>query len=221
MGNALTAFTPIAGLKDIYAATRDNLRCTAIRLRSGGLCLFSPVKGLGDAALASLAALGAVEALLAPNHWHNMGLHGYVKAFPDVPLYASPAARGRLEIVTQLRFSDTANLQEHLPREIAIISPTGLKTGEVWLSIAGPKQRAWLVVDAFSGAKITRPGGFGELELLKTFPKFGLGDRAIYLPWLERQIEADRPTMIVPCHGAISADPRLPEKIRQLVAAKL
>jgi hypothetical protein len=221
VGRALSAFAPIKGLKDVYAATRDELRCTAIRLRSGGLCLFSPVKGLSAAALESLAALGAVEALLAPNHWHNMGLHEYVKAFPDARLYASSAASGRLEVVTQLRFRDAARLQEQLPDRMTLVAPGGLKTGEVWLSVARPKHRAWIVVDAFCGAKATKPGGFGEPDLLKTFPKFGLGDRAAYLPWLERQIAADRPTMIVPCHGAISADPGLIDRIRRLIAAKL
>lgn len=74
MSKLLSAFAALDDFSGLYRAERGSLRCTAIRLRSGGLLLFSPVQGLGDTAIASLAALGEVEVLFAPNHYHNKRL---------------------------------------------------------------------------------------------------------------------------------------------------
>lgn len=221
MAKLLSPFEALDGLEGVYVATRENLRCTAIKLRSGGLCLFSPVRGLGDEAVASLRELGEVEILLAPNHWHNMGLREYAEAFPQASLCASPDASVRLASVTKLRFENLVRLQRALPQNIRIIVPSGLKTGEIWLSIADAPHHVWVVVDAFCG-----PGGRASQPahgpgILGTFPKFGLADRTAYVDWLEGQIEADKPTMIIPCHGAILRDVRLPSMIRQLVADRL
>lgn len=221
MAKLLSSFEALDGLEGVYAATRENLRCTAIRLRSGGLCLFSPVRGLGDRAIASLQELGEVEALLAPNHWHNMGLHEYAKAFPAASLCASPGASVRLALITQLRFEGLSGLQRLLPRNMQIIVPAGLKTGEVWLSITDAQWHAWVVVDAFCGPWGKARDLCNGPGILGTFPKFGLADRAVYLDWLERQIDSDRPTMMVPCHGAVLRNFQLPSKIRRLVADKL
>ena len=75
MSKLPSAFAALDDFSGLYRAERGSLRCTAIRLRSGGLLLlFSPVQGLGDTAIASLAALGEVEVLFAPNHYHNKRL---------------------------------------------------------------------------------------------------------------------------------------------------
>lgn len=221
MGKSLSTFQLLDGFGDIYTATRDNLRCTAIRLRSGGLCLFSPVRGLGRDAVGSLRKLGDVEVLLAPNHWHNMGLREYAAAFPDASICTSPGARHRLEQETQLRFQDLTKLQRQLPPTLRFTFPSGLKTGEIWLSIGNARDRAWLVVDAFCGPKGKKRDRASEPDILGTFPKFSLGDRTIYVEWLERQIELDKPTAIVPCHGAVIVNEQLPDKLRRLIARKL
>lgn len=221
MGKSLSAFRLLEDFGDLYTAKRDNLRCTAIRLRSGGLCLFSPVQGLGHEAVGSLRELGDVEVLLAPNHWHNMGLRQYAEAFPDASICASPGARVRLERETHLRFQDLTKLQRQLPANLRFTFPSGLKTGEVWLSIGDAPGRAWLVVDAFCGPKGKKGDRASEPDIPGTFPKFGLGDRAIYVEWLERQVELDRPTAIIPCHGAVIVSEQLPDKLRRLIARKL
>ena len=101
MSKFLSAFAALDDFSGLYCAERGSLRCTAIRLRSGGLCLFSPVQGLGDTAIASLAALGEVEVLFAPNHYHNKGLREYAEFFrsrwsalPKEPLRGCNASRG-------------------------------------------------------------------------------------------------------------------------------
>ena len=221
MGKSLPAFDALDGFANVYAAKRDDLRCTAIRLRSGGLCLFSPVRGLGDEAMDSLRELGGVEVLLAPNYWHNMGLQEYVEAYPDASICTSPGARERLEQKTGLRFQGLTKLRRLLRPNMRLTTPAGLKTGEVWVSISDVRYRAWMVVDAFCGPKRKKGDRASEPDILGTFPKFGLGDRAAYLEWLERQIELDKPTAIIPCHGAVIVNEQLPDKLRRLVARKL
>jgi hypothetical protein len=218
MSKLLSAFAALDDFSGLYCAERGPLRCTAIRLRTGGLCLFSPVQGLGDTAIASLAALGEVEALLAPNHYHNKGLREYADAFPKSLICASDGAAPRLQRVTRMRFASLDKLRPLLPRTTKLVSPAGLKTGEVWASIRGTRARAWVVVDAFCGNDYA---GATEPSLLATFPRFGVADRAIYVAWLERQIERDKPTVVVPCHGALVRSRRLAASIRHLVASKL
>ena len=96
MAARLSKFEPVADVNGLFTATKGDLRCTAIVLKSGGLCLFSPVAGLNDQAKASLADLGPVEFLFAPNHYHNKGLAEYQAAYPTAKTIASDAGRPRL-----------------------------------------------------------------------------------------------------------------------------
>lgn len=209
----LSEFATIEGMAGVVTATRDRLRCTAIRLQSGGLCLYSPVAGLGQQAQSSLNRFGRVDYLLVPNHYHNKGLAEYATAFPDARLVAPPASRPRLEKITGLTFDDLDTLSRELPDATRFVSPEGLKTGEVWLVT----QRAWLVVDAFAGPSGDEPSP----QMLGTFPSYGVRDSARYSAWVRDFIRTDPPHILVPCHGGIVEDPDLPAKLADLVKRKL
>ena len=217
MATLLSSFRTLAGLDDIFAAEKGGLRCVAVRLKSGGLCLFSPVHGLGSDAVKSLADFGDVEFLLAPNHYHNNGLAQYNRAFPDACLCASDAARPRLEKVTGLNFETLAAFQAALPANTTLIEPEGLKTGEVWLRVLGSNCVAWIVVDAFCGPKGKNFTVAGEPAMLGTFPRFGVRDKQGYFEWLEKQIREDKPTMIIPCHGTVVSNLNLARKLEILL----
>ncbi len=221
MGKQLSLFQEIDGLSNIYTAEKSGLRCSAVRLTTGGLCLFSPVLGLGDEAISTLVKLGDVEFLVAPNHYHNKGLMEYQQAFPTASMCAPRDAHARLAKITGLQFADLNGLQKVLPENIKLIFTKGLKTGEVWLRAIDARQTAWLVVDAFSGPK-AKPGAIAtEPEMLGTFPKFGVADRPRYLTWVEQQINQDAPTMIVPCHGSIICNSQLPKRLQHLLQTNL
>lgn len=209
----LSEFEAIPGMDGFFSATNGRLRCTAVRLLSGDLCLHSPVAGLGDRARDSLDRLGHVAYLLAPNHYHNKGLSEYATHYPKARLIAPPASRPRLEKITGLAFDDLDALRDKLPDGVRIVSPVGLKTGEVWLITA----TGWLVVDAFAGPSGQDPSP----SLLGTFPKFGVGDRARYADWVRESITSELPHTLVPCHGDIIHDPDLPEKLTDLVNREL
>ena len=215
--SGLAPFEPVPGLSAVHEARGKTLGAFAVRLKPGGVCVFSPVAGLTDAVKESLLALGGVTVLFAPNHYHNMAMREYAAAFPAARLLAPAAAIPRLKKVTRLSFTAADVLADELPRGVALLEPEGLKTGEAWLRVREKKTTAWIVVDAFCGPS---PGAGGP-GLLKTFPKFGVGDRDRYVAWVERQIRRDKPTSLLTCHGRSVHDAALPEKLIDLVANRL
>lgn len=218
MSKQSSAFIPVEGFEGLFSAQSGALRCTAIRLQSGGLCLYSPVAGLSDAAKQSLVELGDVKFLLAPNHYHNKGLKEYAAAFPEAQLCAPPTTHARLEKITGLKFDGLEALGTDLPPDTKIIATEGLKTGEVWIYADTDGGLAWIVTDAFSGPKGPVGHYADAVELLGTFPKFGVADQEIYLSWVAQQISKTPPALVIPCHGSMIRSPDLRDKLKGALA---
>ena len=64
-------------------------RMTIVRLSNQQLWLCSPVP-ISDALAASLADLGEVKAVVAPNRFHHVHLQGVQERYPEAKLYAAP-----------------------------------------------------------------------------------------------------------------------------------
>ncbi|CUH67765.1 hypothetical protein TG4357_03199 [Thalassovita gelatinovora] len=118
MATKISAFEPVPNMPGLFTATKNNLRCTAIVLPRGEVCLFSPVSGLSEAAKASLAEIGKVAFLFAPNGYHNGGLVEYAAAYPDAALVAPPVIHERLQGRTGLTFEGLEALRAELPEGI-------------------------------------------------------------------------------------------------------
>ena len=217
MAAQLSKFEPIAGVDSMFAATKGDLRCTAIKLRTGGLCLFSPVAGLNAGARETLKGLGEVEFLLAPNHYHNQGLTEYQAVYPAARTVSSEAGRPRLERITGLEFQGLEELSHSLQDNMRLVTAQGLKTGEVWVIATTAAGVAWLVVDAFAGPKAMPKAGVAPVRLLGTFPKFGIKDRHRYLDWLSSLLQSDPPGILVPCHGQIARGLSLTAHLQDLI----
>jgi hypothetical protein len=221
MGTELTAFERLNGIDGVYVAQGGKLRCTAIRLGSGALCLYSPARGLGDVGRKSLQALGEVTHLLAPNHYHHTGLKEYSEAFPSAKLCCTAAAKLRLEKQTGLPIFPLEDAELVLPPNAKFIEPSGLKTGEVWIEMLLQDHLLWIVTDAFRGPK-TKAGAVAKFpELLGAFPTYGIADRRVYSDWFSRYVASAPPTMIIPCHGSMIMGPDLGKDAMTLVDALL
>lgn len=218
MTKGLSPFQPVPGFDAVFTARNGDLRCTALRLASGALCLYSPVSGLGDAARESLAVIGDVTHLLAPNHYHNKALRDYVDVFLGATLCSTAAAVPRLQKQTGLTPTplDTAALD--LTPDARLIEPQGLKAGEVWIDLQTGKDRLLIVTDAFRGAKGSDGPDCKTPSLLGTFPKFGIGDKTAYRNWLETHLADAPPTMLLPCHGGRVTSDTLADDLFKLVA---
>jgi hypothetical protein len=217
MTTLLSEFSPVLRQSGLWSAQRGDLRCTAVRLRDGSLCLYSPVLGLGDIARESLASLGEVSILLAPNHYHNKGLAEYAEAFPNAKLVSSEGARPRLESQTGLSFEGLHQLDSRLPDDWNSALPDGLKTGEVWLALGTPEGLFWIVCDAFKGPSGKAGSVSSQIGMLGTFPTFGIKDKTTYKAWVEAKLKATPPKVVVPCHGSIVRSESLGSDIRSLL----
>ena len=216
MAAQLSEFEPVMGMPSLFTATKNNLRCTAIILRSGKICLFSPVSGLSDAAKVSLSEIGEVGFLLAPNGYHNGGMVEYAAAYSTATIVASPVMHERLQTRTGLRFEGLEALRVALPDGMRLESPNGLKNGEAWLIAHVNGQCLWHVVDAFGAQKNSEGKVGNEIRANKVFPSFGIKDRALYIPSLKALITSDPPDILLPCHGAIAIAADLPNQMHQI-----
>lgn len=216
MSKSLSVFSSVAGFSGLWSAQKAGLRCTALKLTDGRLCLYSPVLGLSEAVRESLQALGDVAFLLAPNHYHNKAVAEYAGAYPKARLVCTDKSRPRLEKQTGHMFEGLDSLQVLLPKSCKLVEPEGLKTGEVWFELACEEQRTWVVTDAFKGSNGPVGSVKEKIELLGTFPKFGIQDKALYVSWLEERLTAFQPSLIVPCHGSLVSSTTLVQDIMTL-----
>jgi hypothetical protein len=233
-GTPPRTWSPVPGLDSVWRAERVvngvPLRSLAVRLADGRLAIYSPIRRLGRDAHAELAAIGAPAFLVAPNHFHNLGLGEYAAAHPGARVVSSPTAASRVQRRCGHDVHDPALLREALPAELSLLLPPGTRAGELWLSIESAAGRAWTVGDAFFNIARTPRTPMGLLlRLLGISPGLRVGasfrwlvrDRAGYKRWLLDAIAAQRPTTLVPCHGDILTDPELPDRLRRLVQRRL
>lgn len=85
-----TTSGPIA----VVAGFRYPTRMVVIRLRDGGLFIWSPV-ALNDTLRAAVDALGPVHHIVAPNALHHLHVGEWRLAYPDATIYAAPGLRDR------------------------------------------------------------------------------------------------------------------------------
>jgi hypothetical protein len=224
-----------AGLFTVEKRNRSgwSLRSNALKLSSGGLLLMSPIRDLGDLAAAALARIGTPELLLAPNHYHHLGIPEHLERHSGARVLCTEEAKPRLSRKQRaLAFEDVDEvLRERLPPHATVLSPPGLKNGEVWLRVETKAGVAWLVTDAFANV-VDKPTGITGLflSLAGTAPGLRLGslfrwaaiaDRIAYRTWLLERLAQDPPKILVPAHGEPISDDGLAEQLRDLVHLRL
>lgn len=217
MRRKASVFTPINGFEGVYMARAGKLNCFALRLKDGGLCLYSPVRGMSADTRDQLDKMGGVTALLAPNHYHNKGLQEHADAYPGASLFCTLAAEPRLRKMTGLNYAPLDELSAQLADGYAFLKPDGVKTGEVWVQIKGA-ENAWIVTDAFT-AELHPVGVYAEAPtLLGTFQKHGVQDAERFKSSALRMLEAGAPTLLLSCHGSPVYAKNLSIQLSELLA---
>jgi glyoxylase-like metal-dependent hydrolase (beta-lactamase superfamily II) len=207
------------------------LRTTLLILPNKKLILVSPARGLGDAAIAQLQGFGEPRFLLAPNHYHHLGLGEYAGRTPGAIVVASDVATPRLRSRVPVPIQSLSLLQAELPGYAEVLEPPGTKNGEVWLSVQTKRGRAWIVSDAFFHMPEHAPGLVGlflrltgttaGLRIGSTFLWLGVRDRTTYRQWLLEKLATAPPDLLVPGHGDVLEDKRLGERLSSLVRERL
>ncbi len=203
----------------------------AMRLVDGSLAVLSAPPSPGEGEVAELEALGQPSVLLAPNHYHNLGLRGFVERYPSALAVSTAKARPRLLAKTGVATKGIEALAERLPPGVRVLVPPGTRQGEAWLRFATPTGVAWLVTDAFFNVTPLPQNPFGwflwltrgapGLRIGGTFLAVGLADRREYYPWLAEQLLVDQPTTLLTAHGEASRDPELWRELGEIARGRL
>lgn len=207
-------------------------RSLALRLTDGTFAVFSPIQGTAGRLAAlrdfGLSKLGLV---VAPNHFHYLGVPDLLREHPEVGVVTSPTAARRLRGKLKRDLSPLDALRERLPKGVSVLEPPGLKTGEIWLSAQTSRGLAWIVCDAFFHVTHEVRGAMGwalkltatvpGLRIGNTFRWMALGDRRAYREWLEAQLRDEPPRVLIPSHGDVLEDDDLGGKLAELAARRL
>jgi hypothetical protein len=232
---AASTWRPVAGIAgawhaELQGAGGARLRAVALRLTGGGLAVLSPLRGGGPAAHEALRGLGQVELLVAPNHFHNLGLREHLAAHPGAKVVATGRAAPRLRRRCGVDVEDPALLRGRLPPGFALLVPPGTRNGELWISADAAAGRAWIVADAFFNLSrlpatplglLLRLLGVGPGLRIGTTWRWMLHDAAAYKAWLLARLADERPAMLVPSHGDVIRDPALADRLRLLAERRL
>lgn len=205
-----------------------DLRMLALRLNDGSLMIYSPIPLKKDESFRKLEELGQVSFVLAPNHFHNLGIKPFKKRYPGLRFVASDAAIPRLQKVTNENFGQLTNIIPLLPSGVAVIEPEALKAGELWMTVQSQDKGSILIVcDAFFnmpsvkksvfGGILWLTGGAPGLRISRVFRIFGMQNRAAYRKWVEHLLGAFPPDVLIPSHGAICVRKNLAEELLALI----
>ncbi len=205
-----------------------NLRTTVLRLADERLAVLSPTRGLED----EVAALGTPSYLVAPNHFHHLGIENYLTRWPSAKPLTSAGALPRLtKKYESLTFESLDLLRERLPSGTQLLEPEGLKNGEILLRAQTSAGIAWAVSDAFfnmaehpsgmMGLVIRATGTSKGLRIGRTFTTLAIQSKPTYAAWLRAQLGADQPTILLPGHGEVIRDQSLPTRLDTLIRERL
>jgi hypothetical protein len=226
-----------AGLGFTYEKRVSNgwrLRTAALDLGGGRLLVIGPVRRLGDAAHEALAARGRPAFLLAPNHFHHLGLSEWQARYPDAVAVAAPAALPRLSKQCPVPVASLEDAGIAMPAGVDLVRPEGTKNGETWLVLGGGAPGGgdvWVVCDAFFNAPVHPTGLFGlgcrltgttaGLRIGATWRHLHLADRRRYRDWLLARLDDAPPGRLVPGHGDPVEGPDLAERLGALAKRRL
>lgn len=208
-----------------------NVRTAVVRLRDGGLLVVSPYKDMPVDLQDGLTRLGEVRWILAPNHFHNLGIDACVARFAHARVVASAIARRRLPAHVAAPILPLEAMVAELPDHVSLLEPPGTRNGEVIVRVVTGAGVLWIVADAFFHLPVAPTGAPGlfvravdlgpGLRVGCTFKWIALADRALYGRWIRQALAADRPTVLVPGHGDVLRGADLTDRLRAQVDRKL
>lgn len=227
---------PVEGVPDLWRFVRQDagvamFSSLAVPLKDGGSLVVSALPSDNEDDYAALEEIGSPTVLLAPNHYHNLGLKPFCKRYPAAMVVATDAAGPRLMKQTGLPVGSLASLAERLPDGVSLLQPAGLKQGEVWLRFLTPTGVVWAVCDAFFNVSPVPTSVFGGflwltqgapgLRIGGTFLGVGIRDKKQYAAWFYERLAADRPVGLIPAHGNASFGAELADELGAIVRRRV
>lgn len=208
--------------------------CFTARLASGGLLVVSPPTKVSREVVDDLAPYGAVEAIVANNGFHHLGIARWRELFPKARCFAADGAKTRIA----KRSKDAGELEplralEPLLAEgVAVVETASSKCGESWARAKIEGGYAWYGSDLVANMP-SLPPNFVIRQLFKwtkSAPgyrlfnlahKLVLKDRKATLRAMLEDVRAHPPRVMVPAHGKILSSGSVAADTEQLLVAAL
>lgn len=216
-------WTPVPGVTVLegHDASGWGWNVIALTRASGGLVLYSP-SWLGPDSFDRIDALGSVEVLLVPSHFHHLTLERFRERYPKARTVAPRRALPRLAAQGHLGLGALEEEPGALPEGARWLDCEGLKTGEGWLFLETSAGRALVVCDTwmnrvrplrglkgFFTGKVVPEG----LSVPATLRWLHASDLPRYARWARTTLVVERPRILIPSHGEPSSSPDLCERL--------
>ena len=206
--------------------------CFTAKLPGGGLVVISPPSKISTAQIEELAAYGEVQAIVANNGYHHLGIARWREHFPNARCFAAPGAGDRIAKKSRNagEFEPLSALQALLGDAVAVVEAPASKCGETWAwaKIAGGY--AWYASDLLANMeRLPSNFLFGMMfKLTKSAPgykvfnlavKFIIKDKKLALGKMLEDVREHPPTVMIPAHGTILRGSSLAADTEQLLTA--
>lgn len=213
-----------------YGVTGFTSHSLGIQLIDGTYLVYSPGCKLADSFAETVS--DKVSYLLCPNHFHHLGVKEWQKKFPEAKVIASANAVKKLKNKGHKSVEEMTDLAAQLPAGVEIVEVPDSKTGETWVVTKTEKETSWMVCDAFfnwkSKAKnplmrmvqVMAQAGPG-LCLSSIYIRVSIKNKEAYRQWMHQRLQADEPSVLIPCHGEIIRDDHLGGRLSLLVDGRL
>lgn len=187
---------------------------------NGGVIVVSPPVNPPESAFTELEQHGPVEALVAPNAFHTMGIAPWKARYPSVPVFAPAQSIARVSKRSKdSGIRPVSELASKLGDKVEIIDMPYYKTGEALVRWKIDGGHAWFTTDVLMNLPEVPKGLFGMVfGWTKSAPgfrrnaiagQFMVKEKKALYAWLIEQAEKAPPKVVVPCHGPVLrfADP--------------
>lgn len=204
------------------------------RLASGGLLVLSAPPKVSQAQVDDLAAYGPVEAIVANNGLHHLGIARWRELFPGARCFAAAAAKARIEKKSrdagELETLDA--LTPLLGDAVTFVEAPAARHGESWAHVRLEDGYAWYASDLLANLEQLPPSfvvsrlfkwtksapGYRPFNLAH---KLMLKDRKVALKAMLDDVRAHPPRVMVPGHGAVLASDSLAADTERLLEAAI
>ncbi len=227
---------PIDGLPELYVGQYvvPNFASNSVVLRVAPqvFTIVSPGKSLLDDWPKEWPRQHIQINLVMPNSYHYMGVAAWREAFPKAALYASEKAIPRLakKGITHIRAAERCPVP--LSAGYQVVVPPGHRGGDLWITKSTGEQRVWITCDSFQSYErySNQPIARMMQKLMDTAPGLKmsqvvkwllLDDRTAFKTWALRQVQADRPNVLIPSHGEVLSGDSLSKDLQALLDGRL
>jgi hypothetical protein len=208
--------------------------CFTAKLPSGGLMIISPPSRVTADEIGDLAAFGEVEAIVANNGYHHLGIGMWREHFPRARCFAAPGALERIAKKSKNagELEPLAALRPLLGDHVAVVEAPSSKAGETWAYAKIAGGYAWYASDVLANME-QLPSNFVVRALFKwtkSAPgykvfnlavKLILSDKKLALGRMLDDIRRHPPKVMVPAHGAIVVRDSVATETEQMLTAAM